>query len=204
MRSIINLIESIQKINEGAADILRQEPSETSRYDLAEKEDETLDLMVGEFRSGKYPGGAPWTVVPAARLTRIWQQAAKTGFVRDERGLDEIANRFITNIIRVWVNTVIAGHSERQPEDVLADYDMDEEEMERFISWAVDCESGWRISDYGFPRLHTLAALLMDCEDTEQKLVVIDAILNVTHQRSDLASWFVEGGTRTLNQLAND
>ena len=38
--------------------------------------------------------------------------------------------------------------------------------------------------------------------DYEKKLLLIDSILNIVHQRSDLATWFVQGGRESLTQLS--
>ena len=193
-----------RSINVGSSDILTRSASDTSRYRIIEMEDEVLTQIVGEYRSGQYPR-APWTVVPAARIKRIWEQAAQTGFVRDTKGLDQIAHQFVINIVKLWVNTIIAAHTAQSAEATLSDHFDDETEHEAFVDWAITTGAGdWRISDYGFPRLLTLACLVLDSETSEEKLVVCDAILNVTHARSDMASWFVQGGTATLNALALD
>src|SRR5271156_3738738 len=49
--------------------------------------------------------------------------------------------------------------------------------------------------------LNKLALELEDETSAEGQLQLVDQILQVTHARSDLASWFVEGGTATLSQL---
>jgi GNAT superfamily N-acetyltransferase len=43
---------------------------------------------------------------------------------------------------------------------------------------------------------------LRAAKTAEQKLQTIDHMLSIVHQRSDLAGWFVEGGRKTLSQLA--
>ena len=43
-------------------------------------------------------------------------------------------------------------------------------------------------------KLFALASKLLRQNEYDQKLYIIDRILNIVHQRSDLASWFVEGG----------
>ncbi len=58
------------------------------------------------------------------------------------------------------------------------------------------------ISDYGINAIVSLSQDLFRLTEPEQKLVTIDKILNVVHQRSDMAGWFVEGGARALSQLS--
>jgi len=58
------------------------------------------------------------------------------------------------------------------------------------------------ISDYGLTPLLKLLDTLRSQDKPEEKLVTIDKILNVVHQRSDIASWFIEGGSNALSQLS--
>jgi len=58
------------------------------------------------------------------------------------------------------------------------------------------------ITDYGLKPLRTLATELYRENDPKKKLVLIDKILNVTHQTSDLAAWFIQGGTNSLDDLS--
>ena len=179
------------------------EPSTDACRDLIEAEAEMLARMVHEYRSGKSPIRAAWKVVPAARLTRIWRDAAMAGFVRDEKGLLAIRDRLVENYLRIAVNTFISGHSEAYPDEALAEHFATGEESEAFVDWAIETEAGgWRISDYGLDRLFRLAAAASEEADPKRILVICDLMLNVTHQRSDLASWFVEGGSATLDAIA--
>jgi len=177
--------------------------SNTAYYTLFEREQDTLDDMLREYRSGQHPR-MPWKVVPAARLMRIWKDAARDGFVRDVKGLDRISETFIDNVCRIAVNTEISGHSQVTQDEALSEH-LEPEEQEAFVEWAIEtAEGGWRITDYGLERLRDLAAQLIEAETPERKLVALDMMLNVAHQRSDLASWFVEGGSRTLSELSGE
>jgi hypothetical protein len=192
--------EEPKAMNESAS-ILMQRASENAYREYIERETERLEELISEFKQDTNPT-VRWRVAPAARVIKIWQDAAKNGFVRDVKGLDAIAKIFYDNIVQIGVNNLISGHTELSGEDALEEH-LDPEDMEAFVDWAIDTPTGWRISDYGFPRLGDLAALLLDAETPEDKLTICDAIMNVTHQRSDLASWFVEGGSATLDAIAS-
>jgi len=72
-----------------------------------------------------------------------------------------------------------------------------------FEDYLTDPKSGHLyISDYGLPAIMTLASKLYMENNPEKKVVLIDGILNVVHQRSDMASWFVQGGSNALSQLS--
>lgn len=58
------------------------------------------------------------------------------------------------------------------------------------------------ISDYGLKPLMSLMYELTQKHTPEEKLLVIDKMLNVVHMRSDIAAWFVEGGSHALSQLS--
>lgn len=182
---------------------MRIEPSSDAMIELLGREQEMLEQVVHEWRSSETPI-APWTVVPAGRLIRIWKDAAELGFVRDESGLERIAERVVENVLRISVNNLISGHQVAAPADALEEL-VEASDQEAFVDWAIHTETGgWRISDYGIGPLFKLAALLTETHDPMQKLAVVDRMLNVVHPRSDLASWFVEGGWRTLTELSDD
>ncbi len=187
-------------INESVAgvpsDILSREIRMGTFY---EDYHELLDSLVYQYKHGVEN---KWKVIPASLLKSIWIDNQKMGFVRNSKGLDRIVKQFVYNIKMLNIFTDISGHSTSYPEEL--DEYFNDEEKEEFIDWAIEAENGWRISDYGMGPLIKYAMLLEMCDTDEEKLVVCDAILNVVHQRSDLASWFVEGGSRTLSELSND
>jgi hypothetical protein len=61
---------------------------------------------------------------------------------------------------------------------------------------------GGFISDYGLQPLLTLLGELYRSTKPETDIPIIDKMLNVVHQRSDIADWFVEGGSHALAQLS--
>jgi len=76
--------------------------------------------------------------------------------------------------------------------------------QEKFFEYYLtDPKSGHLyITDYGLTPIMTQASKLYIEDNPIQKVVLIDSILNITHQRSDLASWFVQGGSRALSDLS--
>ena len=79
------------------------------------------------------------------------------------------------------------------------------EDLTEKFSWyyTEDPESGQAyISDYGMQPLLTLVGELRRETKPEDKLVTIDKMLNVVHPRSDMASWFIEGGSNSLSKLS--
>ena len=65
-----------------------------------------------------------------------------------------------------------------------------------------DGSDAW--SDFGLKPLFDLISEFDEDNSTpEQTLVIINKCLDITHQRGDLSSMFIEGGTRTLSQISN-
>ena len=80
---------------------------------------------------------------------------------------------------------------------------MDAMQSRFFDYYLTDPKSGHLyISDYGLPAIEQLTAQLYGENSPEMKVQIIDKILNVVHQRSDLASWFVQGGSSSLSDLS--
>ena len=60
------------------------------------------------------------------------------------------------------------------------------------------------LSDYGVQPLLDLAEKLVNQTDPKDIIVTINKILDVTHQRSDLAELFIEGGSESLDWISNN
>lgn len=76
---------------------------------------------------------------------------------------------------------------------------------QRFIDgiYTEDKNGAYMLSDYGLPKLESILLKIMSEKTPEQKLCLIDQFLNVVHQRSDLAAFFIEGGSNTLTKLSS-
>jgi len=146
-----------------------------------------------------------WTVVPAQRLKKIWIDYASLGFVRDVKGMNLISGIIIENIFKINVNNILTGHApvgalEGLIRDEL-ELDLDHEHFDKAESFFDDDKGAWRISDYAIEKLMNNAYQLRFAKNAEEQLLITDRILNIVHCRSDLASWFVEGGSRTLDEI---
>ena len=188
---------------------LMKEPSDEGQMALLEQINHSSMVIVNEFLSEKHEH-QPMKLVPASKLKRIWGDFTSTGFVRDEKGLENILDRIVENFCRIEVNNVISGHTQLPSKTILEDYlgedDRRVEELqERFSDWAIDLPDGkWRISDYGTPRMFKPLALALEAKTQEQRLLYLDIVLNIAHQRSDLSSWFIEGGSSTLASISGE
>ncbi len=179
---------------------------EDTVLDYHEEHNMSIMDQVNDFNTSKPGERQSWRLIPAGRLKKIWADHARMGFVRDVKGIEMIQDIIVENVKKVHANTILMGHTSEDPEDLLKDNEMtiNETDEHDYGNWATDDETGaWRISDYALEKLINGSLELVYAKTPEEKLQKIDWILNVVHQRSDIAAWFVEGGTNTLDELSN-
>lgn len=186
--------------------IKKEVPGRTEKealYDYYDAHFQSVHDVLNEFKQSKPGDKQPWSVVPFARLKKIWEDYMKMGFVRDEKGMEQIARQMIENTHRLAANTYLMEHTPLDPREHFEDYNITKKEEQRFIEeYLIDEESGqWRISDYGLDKLEELALQLEKTYKAEEQLQIVDRMLNIVHQRSDFPSMFIEGGTKNLNEL---
>jgi hypothetical protein len=61
----------------------------------------------------------------------------------------------------------------------------------------------WVVSDYGVEPLEKLGVEIANNSSATELIVLINKVLDVTHQRSDLAELFIEGGSKSLDYISN-
>jgi hypothetical protein len=113
----------------------------------------------------------------------------------------KLRKRYDKNIINCFKKVISENEIESDEE---AKEKLYENLKEKFFNYySEDPNSGQSyISDYGLPQLEKLCVKLLEESIPETKLLIIDQMLNVVHQRSDLASWFVKGGTDALSEIS--
>jgi len=175
------------------------QPSMEVAEEYFQRKSNQLEYIVNQFK--KYPGEpVNWPVVPAARLKKIWLDFGKSGIVRDEKGMQKIADQIMDNIARLSVSTELTGHTREAPRDIIRDagFDLTDAEIEKLSDSLFDAS---RLSDFAINKLEPLLLKLAQAKTSEDQLYAVDRILNVIHQRSDLASNFIEGGHKTLDEI---
>lgn len=172
--------------------------------DFSERVEKHRNAVMREFLSLPKGSGKriSWNRIPAARIKKIWLDFGKSGVIRDEKGLSEIEHLALENIARIKAITELVGHESYDVKDMLESdgIELTPKEWENFY------DSGFitnQYSDYAMKPLENLYATLFKAETPEEKLYAIDKILNVVHQRGDIADLFIEGGTKTLNEIAS-
>lgn len=178
--------------------------------DTAEKyfedQNNTAHGILDEYNKSLTKGGKQtWSLVSAKRAKKIWSDYSKLGFVRDEVGINKMADTVLENIHKINVNNILTGHSQESPElyagDIL-EQKLPEGHFDKNFDFFDDENGTPRISDYATEKLNAAAGRLYEAKTPEQKLQILDHIFNIVHARSDLSSWFIEGGKKSLNDIA--
>jgi len=157
-----------------------------------------------------FEGRQPWTLLPIQTLKNVWMRFATTAPGLDIpqatiKTLNKIVNTIVRNIIKVDINTEMTGHKTHGPDsDELGDYNLIEKEVEMW--WGDYCSDGMqgqmRISDFALDKLMEKVEELRSEDDPHKRLQIADATLEIVHMRSDIAGWFVKGGSRALSDLS--
>lgn len=201
---ILDMKNIYKVIKEEVIKFLR-ESDEDMDWDLYDKLDQVKTNVLTGFLNDKKHGikEQPWNLIPFPRLKKIWEDYMNTGIVRDTRGLEMIEDIITDNILKLYVNTELSGHTPVDPQDDFEEYGYTEQDAEDFYDYIKEI-SDYAFSDFGGsrPGLTTLLSQVRKARTPEEKLPILDQILNVVHQRSDLAALFVEGGSRALSQLS--
>lgn len=204
------LKRELDRIHEKTSVSLQQKTEATlceDQYldDVPSREGEIAYQVVHAFESNKN-GKQWWKLVPFASVKKIWGDFADKGYVRDERGMLKIASQLIDNVLQLYVNSVLAGHTSQNPEEYLKEIDSElewtEEDFDKFYDYIEDERGQLKISDIA-DKLYGDAMDLAAAKTAEEQLMLADKILQRVHMRGDLAANFIEGGYKSLNMLSD-
>ena len=180
------------------------DPDYDNAEDFFRRRDEQLMYLCRSLKESGGKGRVHWKTVPATLLKRVWLQFGKYNRI-NSNDLDKIADQILTNIARLRASTDMMGHSQVGKEDIESEtgYEFTDEEWEDWMtSYFTGMDGSWLLSDYGLPKVENLYSSIFNAKNDEEKLYAIDKVLNVIHQRNDFASMFVEGGSKTLLDVA--
>lgn len=188
---------------------------------LCELSDYTpLDLLY-EFLDDKRNGIArkKWNLIPAQQYHTLLKRYMHSPEMARIPG--SIVNHWFKDIIAPNALTIeyiteFAGHSSYFPGDDMGavfgtgendyiDYREGAEilEKEGFYDWCKlpDGSDGW--SDYGLQPIFKLMGEYNENANPSETLILINRILDIGHQRGDLASAFIEGGSKSCDYISN-
>jgi hypothetical protein len=206
--SLTNYLSEINNIDKREDNIYRLFDMETeiaqeelrTILDYYENPDETITFQ-------------RWTLIPKRLLIKTWEDFMKYGFVKNEKSVDKMLDIIMHNVAKLRVNNKLTGHDQYFVDEHVLDFvGLDEKmswhEFEETYGHITEeylydpVQRQYAISDYGLPAIEKVLGKILGEDDYNKILVGIDMILNIIHPRSDLASYFVEGGSDTLSELS--
>lgn len=192
-------------------------------YDFWDDELSSVTNILSEFMNDKKNGikTKKWRLIPFEQYRNALIEFMRYGkFMRfPTKYIDRWSEIVTNNILSINAITELAGHTQFAPYDEVDDFFFgnDPEKSGQiydyescykyldslgFYDWANLPDETFAISDYGLKPLYKLIMELEEKTTPEEKLVVINKILDVTHMRGDLSSAFIEGGARSLSKIS--
>lgn len=177
--------------------------------------------ILSEFESDKENGRTvkKWDLIPFEQYKNALIEFVRYGkFMRfPTKYIDRWCKIITQNTLSIQAITELAGHTSYLNIDDVNDFFYGDENGNYFSNYhecyeyldnlgfydwcqLPDGSDAW--SDYGLEPLYKLIMTLEEADTPEQKIVVINKILDVYHQRGDLASAFIEGGSKSLSDIS--
>jgi len=166
-------------------------------------------------------GGEPrqsWTLVPKAKLVRLYREYGKYGRIND-RLLKDVWSVLSECVQKICINSDIKdGRSAPDFFNVESYDEIPEEDWDRWFQFISDRSGSNLIRNTGelgtggngrysdqSRRLGNMMsrAYTAEQEDPEQLLLAVDQLLNFAHGLGNMAHWLVEGGVATLDEIAD-
>lgn len=218
--------ETIDSIHDGNSEDLNESTTIYENCELVEDEWGEYDeySLLQEWFNDKQHGikTKQWDLIPKEPYWNALRNYMQYGeaFRTPEYLIDDWLRKIIHNTNCISIITDFAGHSSSFPYDTAKDFffydneenapsNMDYDEWsslldkEGFYDWAQlpDGSDAW--SDFGLKPLVYILRELTDNSTKGEKLIIINRCLDVTHQRGDLASAFIEGGSKTCSEISS-
>lgn len=219
MKTVLKLSEAdIKKLVMEAISLLK-ESSDYIDDIISDLIDETdTYALYNQFIEDKKNGVARirFTLIPKEQYRNLlvrYMSSPETARIPENVVKDWFENIIIKNSCIINTFNSLFGHSSHFPGEELADvtgmpeldnYNNGSEYLEKigFYDWATLPDGSDAISDYGLQPLFEIVKEYRPNSTPEEILVLINRALDVYHCRGDLASAFIEGGSRTCSQIS--
>ena len=205
-------------IVESITEVLNENTSDDLMYDIIEEYSEE-DLLF-EFLEDKEHGitRKQWDLIPAEQYKNLLNRYMAAPNPESARIPKNIVDNWIKlimkNLISIDYITAFAGHEQYFPIDALENvfgndvdwnnYSESSDYLDNigFYDWCKfpDGSDAW--SDYGIKPIYDLLKQYDYNMESSDMLLLINRILDITHCRGDLASAFIEGGSKTCSQIS--
>ena len=201
----------MENLNEGIYDI-EDLTNDENLYDCISILEEFLDDKERGIKVKQ------WNLIPAEQyqnLLRRYMTSPEMARIPYEVVLRWFKDIIVPNAFAINNITMLAGHSSYFPfDDVYDVFNIEDRDYEYhtaskiledagFYDWCKlpDGSDGW--SDYGLEPLMKIVMEYRANMSAEDILILINRCLDVAHQRGDLASAFIQGGSAACSKISN-
>ncbi len=178
------------------------------------------DFLYEYLSKGKNEKTVKFDLIPASQYRNLLNRFMNAPTPDMARIPENVVDRWLEmtakNFLKIVFMTELAGHSSNFPEECCEDAFGDDinwedfgeacEYLEKigFYDWCKlpDGSDGW--SDYGIEPIYKIFGEYDISMDGAEKLLILNRILDVGHYRGDLASAFIEGGSRTCSAISGN
>lgn len=221
MKTILRLSETdIKKMVMEAISLLKE--SSDYIYDIiSDLTDETdACALYNQFMKDKKNGVGRirFALIPKEQYRNLlvrYMSSPETARIPENVVKDWFENIIVKNSCIINTFNSLFGHSTHFPGEELADatgipelenFEKGSEYLDRigFYDWATLPDGSDAISDYGLQPLFEILKEYTPNSTPEEILVLINRALDVYHCRGDLASAFIEGGSKTCSSISLD
>jgi hypothetical protein len=192
----LDMIESIMISNALKLQVMTELAGHTSSdpdYDFEEAWGYYVDDYIGRVMPQPY-ADVDQTEIPFEDPTQPHKRKPYREPFEPNSNFDNIRNIPFQNYVEEHENDLNPQTIKKDLMEILTEH--------FYEYYSVDSQGHNILSDYGTDPLVNLAFELAKENNAEKKVVIIDKMLNIVHQRSDLATWFVEGGSRALSNIS--
>lgn len=208
------LLRTLRQEATGRVDpVTEREPGPEQRMSLTEdaaenwyeRREQQASSIAKDFVASKGKNKTFWKPLDPEKVAKIWLEYGKRGSISDAEGMQKIADQMVDLIARLEVANAVNGHDSYDIRPDFSDwgFDFTDKQWEKFVESMETTDGQALISDYGLPPLKILASKILTADTPEQQLLLVDRALNIVHQRSDLASLFIKGGTSSLDRISS-
>lgn len=182
--------------------ILKKPISEDATYTYLEIKDDVMRRMFDELLSKRKQ---TFNLIKGAQIKRIYDEHKNLGFIKSEKLLNDIIEKLIKSTAQLETNNLLAGHEQYSAYDEYKEQYGDEEDLiskedfeelaDKYVPWD-------SYSDFGTKWALEIVGRLIDAKTDDDKIILINHLFDVIHQRGDFAEFYVEGGSQTLSQIS--
>lgn len=173
------------------------------------------EMMIDQFLNSKSGETKDWGLIPKDQYKSLLERfMASPEMARiPDSVVSDWLSRIFKNSAQLISLTKLFGRTEVFPSEVIMSKFSEIDGNDKlvimnylhdvgFYKWASNDECGPAWTDFGLMKLYLVLKEYREDMTPEEKLILINRCLDVTHKRGKLACFFLEGGVRTSETIS--